>query len=821
MPLQGECLHCNDKQGILSQLGLGSSSAPGASHPLHALAVIIAELHSECEKNRDDVPINICSTLSSSLIHSLKDHSKGGSCSTDKPKLSRELIQSYADTIAEQKLVPLGTGNIKIDKRIAYGLVLINTDNLDEGITHFTKLIEDHPDMIPAYHGRGSAYARKSLQANFNAAYNDFTKAIDLDRSIPESYERRAEVLALAGLTKEALEDISQALKTRPTAKLYFLRGVMALSSEDLTSAEMNFREALDMNDSHKLSILYYLGITLYYKGKLRNAIAVFKDVIKMKPDHLDAFTSMAHSYSGIGNFRLAMENFNHSLTLNPQHIAALQLRGLMFYQTGYLNSALVDFQKCLSVNPQNQRCMYMKGVIHLARGNYFDAVKTHTKVMIGHPLTVMRVSSDFIRAHYLREYARYLHAHVDTPFLDLRADEDFVPEFKDKWIKYQPLQSMTDYREQHGIQPNLKDVSPASFKHYPQDVQELILKASKIGALTQVNSDGFLPNQRLNLAMGLAAIHIAQVMEGLWKGPRNLHYKGNAFTWRHLFNISMQYRRVANPDQPVFWMDQMREDKSNGFQSQINFIKGHVVNIQMMQYYDLVFKLVKTTVEHYNSDGAVSYPGFREEIDRADTCDDLLRIAKKRHINPQGFMVPTQVPSYRDKNSHQLEGVILTLTGDNASRILFSINLAATKGRTTTFHAELDFLFNKLNDEIRRTGISKIVEFDSILNIMLSLVYYFYNLMPLSKGSSVVAYSVALGLIMSIGKEVTGKIPQGKLVDVEAMLSGAPDAFILVAKQWMNIKRLSTSLSMLPSVEEVFPTVRSIIEVLNAAPLE
>jgi hypothetical protein len=48
-----------------------------------------------------------------------------------------------------------------------------------------------------------------------------------------------------------------------------------------------------------------------------------------------------------------------------------------------------------------------------------------------------------------------------------------------------------------------------------------------------------------------------------------------------------------------------------------------------MMQYYDLVFKLVKTTVEHYNSEGAVNYPGFKEEIDKAATCEDLLRIAK------------------------------------------------------------------------------------------------------------------------------------------------------------------------------------------------
>ena len=32
------------------------------------------------------------------------------------------------------------------------------------------------------------------------------------------------------------------------------------------------------------------------------------------------------------------------------------------------------------------------------------------------------------------------------------------------------------------------------------------------------------------------------------------------------------------------------------------------------------------------------------------------------------------------------------------------------------------------------------------------------------------------------------------QLVEMEAMLSGAPDAFILVTKQWMNIKKLVSS---------------------------
>lgn len=87
---------------------------------------------------------------------------------------------------------------------------------------------------------------------------------------------------------------------------------------------------------------------------------------------------------------------------------------------------------------------------------------------------------------------------------------------------------------------------------------------------------------------------------------------------------------------------------------------------------------------------------------------------------------------------------------------------------------------------------------------------------MPLSRGSSVIAYSVIVGALMASGKEVAGKIPKGKLVDFEAMTAPGSEAFSKIAKSWMNLKSISPSYKMLPSVSETFPTLRSTIEVLN-----
>ena len=58
------------------------------------------------------------------------------------------------------------------------------------------------------------------------------------------------------------------------------------------------------------------------------------------------------------------------------------------------------------------------------------------------------------------------------------------------------------------------RDVSSFTLGDYPRMVQNLICKAHTIGWLMQVSSDGYTPNKRLNLAMGLSSIHIAQLYE-------------------------------------------------------------------------------------------------------------------------------------------------------------------------------------------------------------------------------------------------------------------------------------------------------------------
>ena len=216
-------------------------------------------------------------------------------------------------------------------------------------------------------------------------------------------------------------------------------------------------------------------------------------------------------------------------------------------------------------------------------------------------------------------------------------------------WVQGMPLtlRGQGVYREQPGLQPEIPDIKIGSIDDWSQSTaRTLLCYAEKVGLSMQVSADGFLPNRRLNLAMGLAAIHIAQHAEAKWK---NLKGPGKStekpYTWKELFSVAVRYRQLVDPEQPVFWVDSLPDYTSEeGHREDITLVRGPVASVRVSQYFDLAFKLAKTMLEHYTGAGAVSYSGLSSDIEKAKTCEELLQIARKRQINPNGFLVSTQV---------------------------------------------------------------------------------------------------------------------------------------------------------------------------------
>ncbi|XP_004467147.1 tetratricopeptide repeat protein 13 isoform X2 [Dasypus novemcinctus] len=733
--------------------------------------------------------------------------------------LNTEKILSQAKFIAEQKRFPFATDNDSTNEELAIAYVLIGSGLYDEAIRHFSTMLQEEPDLVSAIYGRGIAYGKKGLHDIKNAelALFELSRVITLEPDRPEVFEQRAEILSPLGRINEAVNDLTKAIQLQPSARLYRHRGTLYFISEDYATAHEDFQQSLELNKNQPIAMLYK-GLTFFHRGLLKEAIESFKEALKQKVDFIDAYKSLGQAYRELGNFEAATESFQKALLLNQNHVQTLQLRGMMLYHHGSLQEALNNFKRCLQLEPYNEVCQYMKGLSHVAMGQFYEGIKAQTKVMLNDPLPGQKASPEYLKVKYLREYSRYLHAHLDTPLTEYNIDVDLPGSFKDHWAKNLPF-LIEDYEEQPGLQPHIKDVLHHNFESYMPEVQELICVADRLGSLMQYETPGFLPNKRIHRAMGLAALEVMQALQRTWTNSKvRMNGKTRLMQWRDMFDIAVKWRRIADPDQPVLWLDQMpARSLSRGFNNHINLIRGQVINMRYLEYFEKILHFIKDRILVYH--GANNPKGLlevREALEKVHKVEDLLPIMKFNTKTKDGFTVNTKVPSLKDQGK-EYDGFTITITGDKVGNILFSVETQTTEERTQLYHAEIDALYKDLTAKGKVLIISsEFGEAEAVCNLILSLVYYFYNLMPLSRGSSVIAYSVIVGALMASGKEVAGKIPKGKLVDFEAMTAPSSEAFSKIAKSWMNLKSISPSYKTLPSVSETFPTLRSMIEVLN-----
>uniref|UniRef100_A0A4W5N6Z3 Tetratricopeptide repeat domain 13 n=1 Tax=Hucho hucho TaxID=62062 RepID=A0A4W5N6Z3_9TELE len=723
--------------------------------------------------------------------------------------LNAEKILSQAKLFIEQKRFPFAVDNHNTNEELAIGYVLIGNGLYDEAIKHFSLLLQGDPEVVSAIYGRGIAYGKKSLQdiKNADLALFELSRVITLEPNRPEVYEQRAEILSPLGRISEALSDLSKAIQLQPSARLYRHRGTLLFISEDYVAAMEDFQQSLDLKKNQPIAMLYR-GLTFFHRGMLKEAIETFKEALKLKSDFIDAYKSLGQAYRELGDFEAAMESFQKALMLNQNHIQSLQLRGMMLYHHGSLQEAIGNFKRCLQLEPYNEVCQYMKGLSHVAMGQFYEGIKAQTKVMLNDPLLGQKASSEYLKVKYLREYSRYLHSHLDIPVAEYNVDQDLPGNFKNHWAKNLPF-LIEDYEEQPGLVCAIQPI-----------FQKLICTADHLGALMQYNTPGFLPNRRIHRAMGLATLEVMQAIQRTWSNSKvRVNGKTRQMQWRDMFDIAVKWRRIADPDQPVLWLDQMpARSLSRGFNNHINLIRGQIINIRYLAYFDKILNFIKDRILVYH--GAYNPRGLlevRQALENVDKVEDLLPIMKQFNSKTRdGFTVNSKVPSLKDPGK-EYDGFTITITGDRVGNMLFSVETQTTEERTQQYQSEIESIYKDLTAKGKALMLStELGDADAVCNLILSLVYYFCNLMPLSRGSSVVAYSVVMGALMASGKEVIGRIPKGKLVDFEAMTTHSPDSFSKTAKNWMNLKSLPLWYQSLPSVAETFQTTRTMIEVLN-----
>ncbi|KAJ7952789.1 suppressor of RPS4-RLD 1 [Quillaja saponaria] len=758
--------------------------------------------------------------------------------------------------------------SISVDFRLSRGIAEVNEGKYGHAVSIFDQILKEDPAYPEALIGRGTAHA---FQRELDAAIADFTKAIQSNPLAGEAWKRRGQARAALGEFVEAIEDLTKALEFEPDSPdILHERGIVNFKFKEFDAAVEDLSACVKLEKDNK-SAYTYLGLALSSIGEYKKGEEAHLKSLQLDQNFLEAWAHLTQFYQDLANPIKAMECLNQVLQIDGRYAKAYHLRGLLFHALGEHRKAIKDLTIGLSIDNANIECLYLRASCYQAVGEFREAVKDYDAAL---DLELDSMEKFVLQclAFYQKEITLYTASKITNEFAWFDIDGDIDPLFKEYWCKRLHPKNVCEkvYR-----QPPLRE-SLRKGKLRKQDFAVtkqrtvLIQAADSIGKRIQYDCPGFLPNRRQHRMAGFAAIEIAQKVSKAWRslqiewkysnkstskhgkrsrrrdrfnmpsqnrggsgcstssaletstsyGTTDDRSSSRSMSWQYVYSLAVKWRQISEPCDPVVWINKLSEEFNSGFGSHTPMILGQAKVVRYFPNYERTLDVAKTVMKDkqyvYNKTDDIidlSKDGKLDDVMHGKSCSDLYRAVG------EDFWLATRCNSTALEGK-QLEGTRITLVKAGECRFDFAIRTPCTPSRWEDFDAEMTMAWEAVcNAHIGENYGS--TDFDKLENLrcaILRMTYYWYNFMPLSRGSAAVGFIVILGLLLAANMEFTGLIPQGLQVDWEAILNSDPNSFVDSVKSWLYPSlKVTTSWKDYPDVASTFATTGSVVAALSS----
>ena len=529
---------------------------------------------------------------------------------------------------------------------------------------------------------------------------------------------------------------------------------------------------------------------------------------LKLFPESRDAMENLAKALKELQQYEKSEQMFLKAIETQPIFTPTYNLLAFMRFSLANLTGTIEIATKGLEKMENYSDLLYLKACSFHGLGQFKQAIEWYQKVI--------KLDRNHW-AFYHIDLARFHQNIFDEPLWSWNLDRHFHSDFKERWSKREPSSTLKYYVNQPHIQK--KAIPLILGQKLDPNLKSIYDAASLFKTKIQYNSPGFCKNEKQHRQSGIAMIHMAQVARSYW----NAYNKGeptlvngfaksfgnpepieHEFGWRDFFDISVAWRQISEPSDPVWWIDMLCEDTfSEGYGAFTPVLMGESHVVRYYQYHDRLIGLMRELMPQQNS-----FTSEQKDVCfDAKQCDDLYQLLLK------DFYVHTNCTRLTDASAQPLEGTRLTIQRNKNGYVL-SIRTPCTPERWKMFDIEMQLAWQNLAKTMKES-----TDIRQILKDILVVAFYWYNFMPLVRGTALCGLVAIHALLIAAGFQIKDDIPERLQIDWEAILNKDPDSFIASINAWLdnNVIPLEQGfLDGVPNVEENIDTLRKAFQVLN-----
>lgn len=290
----------------------------------------------------------------------VKAAEKAVECSKDEPELKVDALLMQANLSDNpEKTLDLFSQALKIAPNNASalrerGMFLFLAGKTDDALADLDAAAKADPENAEVQEARGSAFLKLKRPDDAIKAYSELIK-IAADSPLP--YLLRASVYAQQKKTKEAVDDIEQALKKDSTkaikVKALLLRAQVHQQAGDAKAARADLDEALKERPALDVA-LEWRAVLAANSGDYRQAIEDFEGLRKLAPKNPDLLSELGMLYDRNKQPRKAIDVYADALTIRPEHYLALRGQADAYLNIGKHAEAVTDYDAALKLKPDD-----------------------------------------------------------------------------------------------------------------------------------------------------------------------------------------------------------------------------------------------------------------------------------------------------------------------------------------------------------------------------------------------------------------------------------------------------------------------------------
>jgi tetratricopeptide (TPR) repeat protein len=157
--------------------------------------------------------------------------------------------------------------------------------------------------------------------------------------------------------------------------------GVVLFQKGQVDDAIAQYQKALEINPNY-VAAHYNLGNALFQKGQLDEAVAQYRKAVEINPNDAEAHINLGNALFQNEQLDEALAQFQKAIEINPNDAETHYNLGNALFQKGQLDEAVAQFQKALEIDPNSFATHYNLGGALFQKGQLDDAITQFQEVL-------------------------------------------------------------------------------------------------------------------------------------------------------------------------------------------------------------------------------------------------------------------------------------------------------------------------------------------------------------------------------------------------------------------------------------------------------